>query len=232
MWILHSLSSVRHTGCIPCVTEAHIEYRPFKNLHDPLFYPHEASNLAQPRIPHHHRHNLVQRRRRIRVRHTRQTPHLRNILRISAKVINYTPQSAPSPHSTPPHPLSRSIQQTLTLLIRKPIRLIVPVRRAIGTILRDDHAVRRDALRHVAKHVVLDERLRARARVDGLREDVLVVVVVDVCEAEAQRGRACGEVLPEVVVVGDVVELDDPGGGGTPPALPPLLPFPFPLLPP
>lgn len=89
---------------IPCVTEAHIEYRPFKNLHNLPFYPHKASNLAQPRIPHHHRHNLLQRRRRIRVRHTRQTPHLRNILRISAKVINYTPQSAPSPHSTPPSP--------------------------------------------------------------------------------------------------------------------------------
>lgn len=40
---------------------------------------------------------------------------------------------------------------------------------------------------------------------DGLRKDVLVVVIVHVRETETQRGSARGEVLPEVVVVGDVV---------------------------
>ena len=50
--------------------------------------------------------------------------------------------------------------------------------------------------------VVLDEELSALAGVDTIA-DVLVVVVVEVAGAEAERGAARVDVLPVVVVVGD-----------------------------
>lgn len=89
--------------------------------------------------------------------------------------------------------------------VRVAVELLVTADASVGRVLRDDQAVGAQGLAGLAaENVALDEDLVVGARVDGLVEEVLVEVVVDVLAAEAAGGAARAHVLPPVVVVGDV----------------------------
>jgi hypothetical protein len=100
----------------------------------------------------------------------------------------------------------RKIKKELTCAeVGKPVKLLVATRARVGTILRNDKPIRAERLARVPpEDVTLDEHLVVGARVDGLVQEVLVQVVVDVLVAEAAGGTARAGAAPVVVVVGDV----------------------------
>lgn len=92
---------------------------------------------------------------------------------------------------------------------RRPAQVVVP-RHGGADLVR---VGRRDGVLDAAEGVALDYDARAHARVDG-RRHVLVVAVVDVGGAEADRGRARADVAKVVVRVGDAEVGEVLGGVG------------------
>lgn len=88
--------------------------------------------------------------------------------------------------------------------IGKAVELLVAAGAAVGRVLRDDEAVGVKGGPRLPEDVALHEHLVIGAGVDGLVQELLVVVVVDVLVPEAAGGTSRALVLPEVVVVGDV----------------------------
>lgn len=89
--------------------------------------------------------------------------------------------------------------------VGKSINLKVAVRAAIGAVLRDDQTVRGQGRPCVtSKDITFDKHLVVASAVDGLVQEILVQVVVDVLVTKATGGTASTGVPPIVVVVSDM----------------------------
>lgn len=89
--------------------------------------------------------------------------------------------------------------------IGKPINLEITIRAGVGAVLGNDKAVGAQCLPCVAsENIALNQNLVITSAVDGLVQEVLVQVVVDVLMTEAASGATSTRIPPIVVMIGDV----------------------------